>query len=57
MPIPVFRVTSGTMSPTLNTGIGMAYIAKGYSQPGKRIFVSIRNRMLAAETLRPPFIQ
>jgi len=50
------RVTSGTMSPLLKTGIGMGYLAGAFSQPGKQIFVSIRDRMLAAETVRPPFI-
>jgi len=44
------------MSPLLKTGIGMGYLAGAFSQPGKQIFVSIRDRMLAAETVRPPFI-
>ncbi len=50
------RVTSGTMSPVLKTGIGMGYISGEFSQPHKRIFVNIRDRMLAAETVKPPFI-
>jgi aminomethyltransferase len=49
------EVTSGTMSPSLKTGIGMAYVQPGYAQPGNEIFVSIRDKMLKARTVKMPF--
>ncbi len=50
------EVTSGTMSPVLNSGIGMGYIAKEYSAFGTRIFVQIRNKKIPAEIVKVPFI-
>lgn len=48
-------VTSGTMSPLLKIGIGMAYVAVGESSPGTQIFIKIRNNMLKAEVVQLPF--
>jgi aminomethyltransferase len=50
------NVTSGTMSPTLNKGIGMGYIAKEYSAFGTKVWVKIRNKTIPAEVVRVPFI-
>lgn len=50
------QVTSGTMSPTLNKGIGLGYIAKEYSAFGTQVFVKIRNKSVPAEVVRVPFI-
>ena len=50
------NVTSGTMSPMLNKGIGMGYVAKEYSAFGTRIFVKIRNKTITAEIVKLPFI-
>lgn len=50
------HVTSGTMSPVLNKGIGMGYIAKEYSAFGNGIFVKIRNKVIPAEIVKMPFI-
>lgn len=47
-------VTSGNMSPVLNTGIGMAYIRPPVG-PGANIEVEIRDRWLQASVVRPPF--
>jgi aminomethyltransferase len=44
------------MSPTLNKGIGMGYIAKEYSAFGTQVFVKIRNKSIPAEVVRVPFI-
>lgn len=49
-------VTSGTMSPVLNKGIGMGYVAKEYSAIGTGIFVKIRNKNIPAEIVKLPFI-
>ncbi len=50
------RVTSGTMSPMLNKGIGLGYVAKEYSAFGTQIFVRIRNKAIPAEIVKTPFI-
>ena len=50
------KVTSGTISPTLNKGIAMAYITTKYARPGVEVFVSIRNRKVRAVVKKPPFI-
>ncbi|HKI87639.1 MAG TPA: glycine cleavage T C-terminal barrel domain-containing protein, partial [Draconibacterium sp.] len=49
-------VTSGTMSPVLNKGIGMGYVAKEYSAFGTHIYVKIRNKTIPAEVVKLPFI-
>ena len=49
------KVTSGTMSPSLNIGIGLGYVSSQYTQSETKIFVSIRNRKLQAQITPPPF--
>jgi aminomethyltransferase len=48
-------VTSGTMSPTLNTAIAMAYVASGHAEPGTMLAVEIRGAPVAAEVVPLPF--
>ncbi len=50
------NVTSGTMSPVLNKGIGMGYVAREYSAFGTQVFVKIRNKNVPAEIVKLPFI-
>jgi aminomethyltransferase len=50
------QVTSGTMSPVLNKGIGLGYIAKEYAAFGTGIYVKIRNKTIPAEIVKLPFI-
>ena len=50
------EVTSGTMSPVLQQGIGMGYINMDYTKFGTEIFVEVRNKKLKAEVVRLPFI-
>ena len=52
----VGEVTSGTMSPVLKQGIGMAYLSKGYWKPDSEIFIRIRNKDLKARVVNLPFI-
>lgn len=52
----VGRVTSGTMSPVLDRGIGLGYLETPLSGQGTKIFVGVRNKMLRAETVKLPFI-
>lgn len=49
-------VTSGTMSPLLKTGIGMAYVAPEYSPIGTEIFIGIRDKKLKSQVTKLPFI-
>ncbi len=53
---PVGEVTSGTMSPILKKGIGMAYLDEGFWQEGTEIYISVRNKNLKAKVVKPPFI-
>lgn len=49
------RVTSGTMSPSLNKAIGMGYVPKEEAAIGNEIFIGVRNKSLAAEVVKMPF--
>ena len=51
------HVTSGTMSPVLKTGIGLGYVSSSYASAGSRIAVVIRDRRIAAEVVKLPFVQ
>jgi len=53
--IVVGEVTSGTMSPMLKQGIGMAYLSKEFWKPGTEIFIRVRNKELKAEVVTLPF--
>jgi aminomethyltransferase len=48
------EVTSGTMSPMMKQGIGMAYLNKGYWKTGSEIFIRIRNKDLMATVVDLP---
>jgi len=51
------EVTSGTMSPVLKQGIGMAYLHKGFWKTETEIFIRIRNKDLKAKIVDLPFIR
>jgi aminomethyltransferase len=53
---PVGEITSGTFSPSLNSGIGMCYVAREVSAVGTRLDVEIRNQRVAAEIVTLPFV-
>lgn len=48
-------VTSGTMSPSLNKGIGMGYVLKPFAKSGNEIYIQVRSRRLKAEIVKLPF--
>ncbi|HYH27538.1 MAG TPA: glycine cleavage T C-terminal barrel domain-containing protein, partial [Actinomycetota bacterium] len=51
------ETTSGTFSPTLRQGIGMAYLApRDRFGPGDRVEVEVRGRRGTAEVVKPPFV-
>ena len=51
------HVTSGTVSPSLNENIGLAYVALEKSDIGSEIFVDIRGRHVKAEVVKTPFVE
>lgn len=50
-------VTSGTMSPILQQGVGMGYVKPEFSKIGSEIFIKIRNKNVAAEVVKMPFLK
>lgn len=48
------EVTSGSMSPCMNCGIGLGYVTKEYKAPGSEIYVAVRKRRLKAEVVKLP---
>lgn len=52
--VKVGTVVSGTQSPSLNCGIGIAYVPPTMVAPGTRIEVEIRGRRFAAEIMKKP---
>jgi aminomethyltransferase len=48
------EVTSGTLSPCLDTGIGMAYVPNEAAEPGTSIEVDVRGKERAAEVRQRP---
>ncbi len=51
------KVTSGTMSPTLNKPIGMAYVPVANSAPGSDILIDVRGKQLKGKVVKLPFLQ
>lgn len=49
------NVTSGTMSPSLEKGIGMGYVSTPYSKVGEKIHIQIRKKSVPATVVKPPF--
>jgi aminomethyltransferase len=50
------KVTSGTISPVLNIGIGMGYVTVAHAEPGTEVYIDVRGRALKAEVVKLPFI-
>ncbi len=50
-------VTSGTISPSLNYGIGLGYVKKEFSKSNTEILIQVRNKQLKATVSRPPFLK
>lgn len=51
----VGEVTSGTLSPSLNEGIGMAYVASAHAKTGSELEIEIRGQRLPAVIEKKPF--
>lgn len=51
------KVTSGTISPLMNKGIGLGYVQIDHSAIDSKIFINIRNKQLEAKVTKAPFIK
>ncbi len=51
------NVTSGTMSPSLNKGIGLGYVQTDFAKPGTGIFIQIRKKQVPATVVKLPFFK
>lgn len=50
------KLTSGTMSPILRRGIGLGFFSTSV-EPGQPVTVRLRERLLRAKVVKPPFLQ
>jgi len=54
--LPVGEITSGTFSPTLEQAIALVRIASTVT-PGQTVEVEVRNKLLPARVVQPPFVR
>jgi aminomethyltransferase len=52
---PLGEICSGTLSPTLQYGIGMAYLPPTHTNPGTPLQIEIRGKTYPAEVTKKPF--
>lgn len=50
------KVTSGTMSPSLNEAIGIGYVGREFGELGSEFYVEIRGRKAKAVVVKTPFV-
>lgn len=53
--IVIGKVTSGTMAPSLNKGIGLGYVTTNFSTVDSDIYIRIRKNDVAAKVVKLPF--
>jgi aminomethyltransferase len=53
----VGELTSGTLSPTLGVGIGMAYLPSDLAAPGTELEIDVRGRRHPATVIKKPFLK
>lgn len=51
------EVTSGSLSPVLNIGIGLGYIKTEFATVGSNVYIKIREKLNKAEVVKLPFVQ
>ncbi|WP_299228799.1 glycine cleavage system aminomethyltransferase GcvT [uncultured Psychroserpens sp.] len=49
------EVTSGTMSPSLNKGIGLGYVTPIFTDFGSKIYIQVRKKAIPATVIKLPF--
>ncbi len=50
------KLTSGGLSPTLDCGIAMGYVAAKFAKPGTALEIEIRGKSYPAEVVKKPFV-
>ncbi len=50
------ELTSGSISPGLGLGIGLAYLPTAFSRPGTELLIAIRDRQFPAKVVVKPFV-
>jgi aminomethyltransferase len=50
-------LTSGTLSPTLGSGIAMAYLPSEQAKVGTELEIDVRGRRFAAQVVKKPFVK
>ena len=53
--IVIGELASGVLSPSLMTGIGMAYLPAAYGTPGTALQIDVRGRLFPAQVVKKPF--
>ena len=53
--ISIGNVTSGTMSPSLQKGIGLGYVPRIYAKAGTQIQIQVRKKAIPATIVKLPF--
>ena len=48
-------ITSGTLAPTLNKAIALAYLPRELSKKGQRLEIEIRGKLYPAKVVKKPF--
>ena len=48
------EVTSGSLSPMLDVGIGLAYVLADHAEPGTKLSIDVRGRPKAARVVKKP---
>jgi aminomethyltransferase len=51
------ELASGALSPSLMTGIGMAYLPAAYAKPGTPLGIDVRGKVFPAKVVRKPFLR
>lgn len=54
---PIGKITSGTQSPSLQCGIGLAYIEKENAKVDHNVLIKIRTKFVSAKIVNPPFLK
>jgi aminomethyltransferase len=53
---PIGEVTSGTIAPMLNVGVGLGYVDAAHSAVGTVIYAEVRGKRFAADVVKLPFV-
>jgi aminomethyltransferase len=54
--VPIGKVTSGLLGPTVDRPVAMGYVALAYAEPGTRIQAIVRGKPVPMEVSTMPFV-